>query len=57
MEDAETYDGEDIWSLVCDVVDLFLAVVRSLGESGDHVFRNTLQFIKREGNDTLLDRT
>lgn len=57
MEDEDTYEGEDIWSLVCDVVDLFLAVVCSLGKSGDYIFRNALQFIKREGNDTLSDRT
>ena len=46
------YDGEDVRSLVSDVVD-GLAALGALGVTGDNILRNALQFILGECDDGL----
>ena len=44
MEEKKTYNGEDVWRLECDIVDL-LAILRALGVARNHIRRNALELL------------
>ena len=44
-----TYDGEDIRSLVCHIIDV-LAILGALGITRDHIRWNTVELLESEGD-------
>ena len=51
---SRTHNGEDIRSLVSDIVDLLSGVVGTLDIARDHVFGHAFEFLSSESDDALL---
>ena len=51
---SKTHDGEDIRSLISNIVDLLSGVVSTLDIARDHIFGHAFEFLSSESDDALL---